>query len=75
MYDVADVAFELSREIQIQQGPELRLQVCDDGAGLPDGWRAGVCITAMRERAAELGGELAIGPAARAAPASPPACR
>ena len=50
-------------QIHIQQGPDLRLQVCDDGAGLPDGWRAGVGITAMRERAAELGGELAIGPA------------
>ena len=49
--------------IQIQPGPDLRLQVSDDGAGLPDGWRAGVGITAMRERAAELGGELAIGPA------------
>ena len=50
-------------QIRIQPGQDLRLEVCDDGAGLPDGWRAGVGITAMRERAAELGGELAIEPA------------
>jgi hypothetical protein len=41
----------------------VSLEVSDDGAGLPDGWRAGVGITAMRERAAELGGELTIEPA------------
>jgi len=41
---------------------ELLLEVDDDGAGMPDGWRAGVGITAMRERAAELGGQLAIEP-------------
>ena len=49
-------------QIRIQPGQDLRLEVCDDGAGLPDGWRAGVGITAMRERAAELGGELVIEP-------------
>ena len=43
-------------------GLEVRLEVDDDGAGMPDGWRAGVGITAMRERAAELGGQLAIEP-------------
>jgi signal transduction histidine kinase len=43
---------------------ELRLEVDDDGAGMPHGWRAGVGITAMRERVAELGGELAIEPRA-----------
>ena len=50
-------------QIRIQPGQDLRLELCDDGAGLPDGWRAGVGITAMRERAAELGGELTIEPA------------
>ena len=50
-------------QIQLRTGPDLRLEVRDDGAGLPDGWRAGVGITAMRERAAELGGELTIEPA------------
>jgi signal transduction histidine kinase len=41
-------------------GQGLLLEVDDDGTGMPDGWRAGVGVTAMRERAAELGGQLAI---------------
>jgi two-component system NarL family sensor kinase len=41
---------------------EVRLAVGDDGDGMPEGWRAGVGITAMRERAAELGGHVAIEP-------------
>ena len=49
-------------EISIWSGQHLRLEVCDDGAGMPEGWRAGVGTTAMRERVAELGGELAIEP-------------
>jgi len=43
-------------------GHELQLEVDDNGAGMPHGWRAGVGITAMRERTAELGGHLAIEP-------------
>ena len=50
-------------QVRIQHGQDLRLEICDDSAGMPDGWRAGVGITAMRERAAELGGELEIEPA------------
>ena len=38
----------------------LAVEVGDDGVGLPDGWRAGVGITSMRERVAELGGDLVI---------------
>ena len=34
----------------------------DDGAGLPEGWRSGVGIASMRERVAELGGDLVIEP-------------
>lgn len=40
----------------------LAVTVADDGAGPPVDMRAGVGLTAMRERAAELGGECTIGP-------------
>jgi signal transduction histidine kinase len=40
----------------------LDVTVSDDGVGLPDGWRTGVGIASMRERVAELGGTLVIGP-------------
>jgi signal transduction histidine kinase len=43
----------------------LRLEIVDDGVGLPDTHRDGVGLTSMRERAAELGGVcLAEGSAA-----------
>jgi signal transduction histidine kinase len=41
----------------------LRLAVSDGGAGIPSGFRAGVGIASMRERAAEVGGGFTIGPA------------
>lgn len=40
---------------------ELRLVVADDGTGWPAGFRAGVGITAMRERAYELRGSCTVG--------------
>jgi signal transduction histidine kinase len=43
-------------------GGALEIEVADDGVGPPPDLRAGVGITAMRERAAELGGSLTIGP-------------
>jgi two-component system NarL family sensor kinase len=42
---------------------ELVLEVTDDGRSAGT-WRPGVGLTAMRERAAELGGSLAAGPTA-----------
>lgn len=42
---------------------EVSLEVTDDGAGLPEGWVAGVGLTSMKERAAELGGECVVEPA------------
>ena len=41
----------------------LRVEVSDDGAGLPRSLRAGVGLRSMRERAEELGGTLTIEPA------------
>jgi two-component system NarL family sensor kinase len=53
-------ATECSVRIQLDHG--LDVEVRDDGVGLPEGWRAGVGIASMRERVAELGGELVIEP-------------
>jgi signal transduction histidine kinase len=47
-------------EISVKSGRDLILEIGDDGAGMPEGWRSGVGITSMRERVAELGGELAV---------------
>jgi signal transduction histidine kinase len=38
----------------------LCLSISDDGRGLPADYQAGVGITSMRERAAELGGDCAL---------------
>ena len=38
----------------------LRLQVSDDGQGLPNALEPGVGLRSMRERATELGGSLAL---------------
>jgi len=51
-----------SCEVNINLDQGLTIDICDDGIGFPEGWRAGVGITAMRERAAELGGNLGIQP-------------
>ena len=40
----------------------LCLEITDDGCGLPAGYRAGVGLTALRDRAAELGGACRIEP-------------
>lgn len=48
-------------QIRLWQEPDaLRLEVCDDGVGLPESHPAGVGLNSMRERAAELGGECSI---------------
>ncbi len=39
---------------------ELTLEVADDGIGIQNGARAGVGLTSMKERAAELGGRCVI---------------
>ncbi|MFI5954340.1 sensor histidine kinase [Cryptosporangium sp. NPDC051539] len=42
--------------VSLELNGALHLIVEDDGIGLPEGYRAGVGITSMRERATELGG-------------------
>jgi signal transduction histidine kinase len=43
--------------------PVLHVLVSDDGTGPPADWRPGVGTESMRERAAELGGAVHVGPA------------
>ncbi len=50
--------------LELDDASALRLEIRDDGRGLPDaraGGRAGVGLSSMRERAAELGGSLVAG--------------
>jgi signal transduction histidine kinase len=50
-----------SASVRIEPVPDgLRLEVTDPGSS--DAWRAGVGLSSMRERAAELGGTLEAGP-------------
>jgi signal transduction histidine kinase len=46
--------------VRISAGESLEVEVVDDGFGWPDGARAGVGLTSMRERAEELGGRLVV---------------
>lgn len=54
---------QFSCEAQIPgagQQRALRIQISDDGVGLPETYRSGVGLRSMRERAEELGGQLTI---------------
>ncbi|WP_067183717.1 sensor histidine kinase [Microtetraspora niveoalba] len=46
--------------VTLSRDAELRVTVADDGVGLPEGRRAGVGTSSMRERAAELGGSCVV---------------
>ncbi len=48
--------------VTMSSADRLVLEISDEGGGIPSGYRAGVGITSMRERAAEVGGSFAIGP-------------
>jgi len=45
----------------VREVSRLTVEIDDDGMGLPADFRAGVGVTAMRERAAELGGDCLHG--------------
>lgn len=53
-----------SCEVRLTVGHDVLVEVQDDGVGLPSGYRAGVGVSGMRERAEELGGSLVLAPAA-----------
>lgn len=46
--------------VEVVNNGAVTVSVSDDGSGLPDGWRAGVGVTSMRERAGELGGSVSL---------------
>jgi signal transduction histidine kinase len=48
--------------IRLGFGPELLIEVVDDGRGVTQGSGDGVGLASMRERAAELGGECVVEP-------------
>lgn len=49
--------------VAVNRNGALRVEVVDDGIGVASPARAGVGLSSMRERAAELGGDCIIGPA------------
>jgi len=48
--------------IRLALDNNLDVEVCDDGRGVPAGHHAGVGLTSIRERTAELGGTCQIEP-------------
>jgi signal transduction histidine kinase len=48
--------------VRLSLGDVVELEITDDGVGLPADRRAGVGLSSMRERAAELGGKCVIEP-------------
>ena len=60
MTNIARHANAAAATVKISVDGALRLEITDDGDGLPDAFRAGVGISSMRERAAELGGHCTV---------------
>jgi signal transduction histidine kinase len=49
-----------SCRVSLLADSRLRIEIVDDGRGIGDGARAGTGLESMRERAAELGGEVVV---------------
>jgi signal transduction histidine kinase len=60
MTNVSKHAGATSCEVELSLNGGIRLTVSDNGDGLAPGARQGVGMSSMRERAAEIGGELSI---------------
>ncbi len=60
MTNVARHARARSCAVTLCRNGNLTVEITDDGQGIPIGTPAGVGLTAMRERAAELGGHISI---------------
>lgn len=60
MTNVVRHAHARTATVTIHIDGAVRLEIADDGDGLPEAFRAGVGITSMRERATELGGDLTV---------------
>jgi signal transduction histidine kinase len=58
--NVARHAAARSCQVRLRREGALEVEVTDDGRGVPAGQPAGVGMTAMRERASELGGMLTV---------------
>lgn len=55
-------AFAHQATVELDAGPDLRLEICDDGQGFPVNPEPGVGLTSMHERAAEVGARVAVVP-------------
>ncbi len=62
--NVARHADARNASVLIAVDGDLRLEIRDDGRGLPEERHAGVGLTSMRERTAELGGSFDVDSAA-----------
>jgi signal transduction histidine kinase len=49
--------------VRLAVNDDVRLEIVDDGVGIPSGRSAGVGLSSMRERAEELGGSCRVEPA------------
>jgi signal transduction histidine kinase len=59
--NVARHARARSCVVRLTVSDEVRLEILDDGDGMPEGHTTGVGLVSMRERAEELGGACAVG--------------